>query len=139
MKRVENWPTLLAAFIEERRDVPFTWGKADCCLFAADWVRLATDLDPAADLRGKYNSALGALRIIEDHDGLATLVARALIPLGSREVAISLACRGDIIVRDSENGYCAGVVLGKESAFVTQNGLSFVPTKSKADARAWKI
>jgi hypothetical protein len=139
MKRAENWPTLLAAYIEERRDAPFTWGKADCCLFAADWVRLATDLDPAADLRGKYDSALGARRIIKRRGGLAAMVARALTPLGFREVALSLATRGDIIVRDSGDGDCAGVVLGKESAFVTQNGLSFVPTKSKADARAWKI
>jgi hypothetical protein len=139
MKRAENWPTLLTAYIEERREVPFTWGKADCCLFAADWVRLATDLDPAADLRGKYDSALGARRIIKRRGGLAAMVARALTTLGFREVALSLATRGDIIVRDSDNGYCAGVVLGKESAFVTQNGLSFVPTKSKADARAWKI
>jgi hypothetical protein len=139
MKRVENWPTLLTAYIEERREVPFTWGRADCCLFAADWVRLATDLDPAADLRGKYDSALGARRIIKRRGGLATMVARALTPLGFREVALSLATRGDIIVRDSGDGDCAGVVLGKESAFVARDGLRFVQTKLQADARAWRI
>lgn len=139
MKRVENWPTLLSAFIEERREVPFTWGKADCCLFAADWVRLATDLDPAADLRGKYDCALGARRIIKQRGGLAAMVAQALIPFGFREVALSLATRGDIIVRDSGDGDCAGVVLGKESAFVAGAGLRFIQTKLQADARAWRI
>ena len=139
MNRVANWTTLLAAYIDERRDVPFTWGKADCCLFAADWVRLATDLDPAADLRGKYDSALGAGRIIKQRGGLGVMVACALIPLGFREVAISLANRGDIIVRDSGDGDCAGVVLGKESAFVGRDGLRFIPTKLQVDARAWRI
>jgi hypothetical protein len=139
MKRVENWPTLLTAYIEERREVPFTWGKADCCLFAADWVRLATDLDPAADLRGKYDSALGARRIIKRRGGLAAMVARALTPLGFREVALSLATRGDIIVRDSGDGDCAGVVLGKQSAFVGRDGLRFIQTNLQADARAWRI
>jgi hypothetical protein len=139
MKRVENWPTLLTAYIEERREVPFMWGRADCCLFAADWVRLATDLDPAADLRGKYDSALGARRIIKRRGGLAAMVARALTPLGFREVALSLATRGDIIVRDSGDGDCAGVVLGKQSAFVGRDGLRFVQTNLQADARAWRI
>jgi hypothetical protein len=139
MKRAENWPTLLTAYIEERREVPFTWGRADCCLFAADWVRLATDLDPAADLRGKYDSALGARRIIKRRGGLAAMVARALIPLGFREVALSLATRGDIIVRDSGDGDCAGVVLGKQSAFVGRDGLRFIQTNLQADARAWRI
>jgi hypothetical protein len=139
MKRAENWPTLLTAYIEERREVPFTWGKADCCLFAADWVRLATDLDPAADLRGKYDSALGARRIIKRRGGLAAMVARALTPLSFREVALSLATRGDIIVRDSGDGDCAGVVLGKQSAFVGRDGLRFIQTNLQADARAWRI
>jgi hypothetical protein len=131
MNRVENWPKLLAAFIDERREVPFTWGKADCCLFAADWVRLATDLDPAADLRGKYDSGLGARRIIKRSGGLGAMVARALLPLGFREVALSLAGRGDVIVRDSGDGDCAGVVLG--------DGLSFINTQLQADARIWRI
>jgi hypothetical protein len=139
MRRVQNWPLLLAAFIEERREVPFTWGKADCCLFAADWVRLATDLDPAADLRGKYNSAGGARHMLKQHGGLAAIVARALLPLGFREVALSLAGRGDVIVRDSGDGDCAGVVLGAQSAFVGADGLQFIHTRLQADARIWRI
>jgi hypothetical protein len=139
MNRAANWPKLLAEFIDDRRDVPFAWGKADCCLFAADWVRLATDLDPAADLRGKYNSGLGARRIIKRSGGLDVMVARALLPLGFREVALSLAGRGDIIVRDSGDGDCAGVVMGAQSAFVGRDGLSFINTHLQTDARIWRI
>lgn len=139
MNRAANWPKLLAAFIDERREIPFAWGKADCCLFAADWVRLATDLDPAADLRGKYGSRLGARRIIKRHGGLGVMVAHALLPLGFREVALSLAGRGDIIVRDSGDGDCAGVVLGAQSAFVGADGLQFIQTRLQADARIWRI
>jgi hypothetical protein len=67
------------------------------------------------------------------------MVARALTTLGFREVALSLATRGDIIVRDSGDGDCAGVVLGKQSAFVGRDGLRFIQTNLQADARAWRI
>jgi hypothetical protein len=90
-------------------------------------------------LRGKYDSALGARRIIKRRGGLAAMVARALTRLGFREVALSLAARGDIIVRDSGDGDCAGVVLGKQSAFVGRDGLRFIQTNLQADARAWRI
>ena len=139
MKRAENWPTLLCTYIDERRDIPFTWGSNDCCLFAADWVRLATDLDPASDLRGKYNSAMGARRITKKRGGVAETVARALVPLGFREIALPLASRGALIVRDSGDGDCAGIVLGRESAFVGRDGLRFINTQLQADARAWRI
>jgi hypothetical protein len=137
--RRDNWPDLLAQFIEQRRNVPFKWGKVDCCLFAADWVLLATNLDPASNLRGKYDSALGARRIIKRNGGLDAMVANALISFGFRQVDLLIAGRGDIIVRDSGNGDCAGVVLGLQSAFVGGDGLKFLNTQLQADSRIWRI
>ena len=61
MTRADNWRTLLADFIESRRERPFVWGQHDCCLFAADWVALATGQDPAETHRGKYDSVHGDL------------------------------------------------------------------------------
>ena len=137
--RFDNWPEALAAYIDRKRNEPFEWGVNDCCLFGADWIQICTGLDPAFDLRGKYNSALGAKRIIDKSGGLSVMVASALIPLGFKEVALSIASRGDILVRDSGQGDCAGIVIGSESCFVSREGLRFIPTKLQADARAWRI
>ena len=37
-----NATVKLAAFINQRNCMPFQWGKNDCCLLVADWVRFAT-------------------------------------------------------------------------------------------------
>jgi hypothetical protein len=139
MSRYPNWPDLLAAFIEARRSRPFVWGAHDCCLFAADWVAMATGKDPAADLRGTYATALGAKRITDDAGGLAKLVESALVAHGFAPVTATLAMRGDLIVRDSGDGDCVGIVLGAQSAFVGADGLEFVSTFAQTDARFWKI
>ncbi len=137
--RFPNWPDLLAGFIEARRSRPFEWGANDCCLFAADWVALATGKDPAADLRGTYSTALSAQRIVADAGGLAQLVEAALHRHGFSPVVATLAARGDLIVRDSGQGDCVGVVLGAQSAFVGAEGLAFAATNEQTDSRFWKI
>jgi hypothetical protein len=38
LTRREDWPSRLAAALEEARDKPFKWGSHDCGLFAADCV-----------------------------------------------------------------------------------------------------
>jgi len=46
MSRADNWRTLLADFIEARRERAFEWGSHDCCLFAADWVGSSESVSP---------------------------------------------------------------------------------------------
>ena len=113
---------LLARFIEERRRIPFAWGSNDCCLFAADWVLAATGRDLAAEYRGQYATALGALRFVESAGGVEGLVQRA----GGRRVDAKLARRGDVIARDVGNGTGLGVCIGSVAAFVAEDGLRFV-------------
>jgi len=113
---------LLARFIEERRRMPFAWGSNDCCLFAADWVLAATGRDIAADYRGRYSSALPALRFVEAGGGVEAMLERA----GGKVVHPSLARRGDVIARDVGNGTGLGVCIGALAAFVAEDGLRFV-------------
>ncbi len=113
---------LLARFIEERRRMPFAWGSNDCCLFAADWVLASTGRDLAAEYRGQYATALGALRFVQSAGGVEGLVERA----GGRRVDEKLARRGDIIARDVGNGTGLGVCIGALAAFVEADGLCFL-------------
>jgi hypothetical protein len=92
--RLREWQARLAACLAERAARPFAWGVHDCCMFAADCVDACTGADPAADLRGAYADAAGALQVVQ---GLGGLPAIAAARLGA-EIAPALAQVGDVAV-----------------------------------------
>jgi hypothetical protein len=122
MKRCEQWPSLLAQFIEERRSMPFAWSTNDCCIFAADWLRLCTGQDFAHDMRGRYTSGLGAFRLLRRYGGVLGLV-RNHAKLA--EVNRRMMKRGDIVACEARTGLALGVSLGDKVAFVSSGGLVF--------------
>ena len=134
MKRHDNWPALLAGFIEERRAMPFAWGSNDCCLFAADWVRRACGVDIAEQFRGKYFSAIGAHRFVAEAGGVENLIERA----GASRLPAMMARRGDLVSMDNGDGVALGVCLGHLSAFVGKNGLLFY-SHANAQAICWRF
>jgi hypothetical protein len=131
--RRDNWPNLLAQFIEQRRDQPFAWGVNDCCTFAADWVQLCTGVDYAQAWRGRYVSGLGAVRVLDEAGGVEVLVDS----LGLNRVTPQLAGRGDIVAQQAGRGVTLGVCLGVTTAFVAEDGLVFGPLSSVETA--WRI
>lgn len=66
MKRLPDWKHRLAAFVREREHAPFVWGRQDCALFTCDAIRVMTDVDVAAELRG-YDCARGAVKALVDY------------------------------------------------------------------------
>jgi hypothetical protein len=137
--RRDNWPDLLAAYIERKRSEPFAWGGNDCCMFGADWIREATDVDPAAVLRGTYSTALGGMRLINEHGGMVGIMQRFIQPFGFQEISAGSASRGDIIVRDCGLGDAAGIVIGSNATFVGKGGLIFANISDGVPSRFWKI
>lgn len=131
--RRDNWPKLLAQFIEARRAQPFAWGSNDCCIFAADWVEICTGEDYAKSWRGRYSSAIGAVRFLDQAGGLEALVDA----LGLQRVAPQLAGRGDIIAQEAGRGVTLGICLGVTTAFAAKTGLVFGPITNVETA--WKI
>lgn len=125
----------LAAFLREKRNQPFAWGKNDCCLFAADWVAALTGSDPAADLRGQYHTALGAQRILDAHGGVEGLAKERFI--GWPEAQVTYARRGDVLVTDMEGRPALGVCAGAQAGFAGADGIIFHPLTSCR--RAWRI
>lgn len=131
--RRDNWPKLLAQFIEARRAQPFAWGSNDCCIFAADWVEICTGEDYAKTWRGRYTSAIGAVRFLDQAGGLEALVDA----LGLNRVSPQLAGRGDIIAQEAGRGVTLGICLGVTTAFAAKTGLVFGPITNVETA--WKI
>jgi hypothetical protein len=131
--RRDNWPDLLAAYIEERRNAPFAWGSNDCCLFAADWVELCTGKDYAETWRGSYSSGLGAVRILDEAGGVEALVDA----LRLHRVAPQQARRGDIVAQQAGGGITLGICIGPTTVFVAKTGLVFMPISNIETA--WRI
>jgi hypothetical protein len=131
--RRDNWPNLLAQFIEQRREQPFAWGSNDCCIFAADWVQLCTGVDYAKAWRGRYSSGLGAVRVLDEAGGVEALVDL----LGLQRVAPQLAGRGDIVAQEAGHGITLGICLGATTVYVAKSGLIFGSLQSVESA--WKF
>lgn len=72
----------LRTHIAEAGAAAMVWGVNDCCLFVADWVRIATALDPAVEWRGGYVDRRGAMRLLRRRGGLLAVVSAALDDLG---------------------------------------------------------
>ncbi len=138
--RLSNWPTLLAAFIESRRSVPFEWGKNDCCLFPCDGILAFTGLDPAAKMfRGKYHDALGAARLLKKHGGVEAVAEMQCAKYGFTECPVPLARRGDLVLCEAtaDEGPALGLCDGARSVFPGATGMVWHPTLNCR--RAWRV
>lgn len=131
--RLDNWPTLLAAFIESRKDIPFSWGVHDCTLFAADSALAITGIDPAAVYRGTYHDEASATAIITAAGGFRELVN---LNMGD-EINPKLAQRGDWLLIDQDGTPALAVCLGVNLIAAGRDGLV---TKPMSDAiTAWRV
>jgi hypothetical protein len=137
MKRKEDWPEILAAYLHERRTMPFVWGSNDCCLFSADAILAMTGIDTMADYRGKYNSALSAVRLFKAGGGIEACAAASCKASSFDERAnINFAQRGDLVLWDTPtHGPAFGICVGVYSAFASTNGTIEITTAQCR--RAW--
>lgn len=126
MKRVADWRIRFDAEIDNIRRIPFAWGKHDCAVsLGARMVKAITGEDIAAEYRGRYKTAAGALKLLRKHgfDDLESLVA-SLFP----EIPVSFARIGDVVVipSDDEFGCSIGVVNGERIFVLREDGLGTV-------------
>ena len=137
MKRPQDWPSRLTVFLTEKRNQPFSWGSNDCCLFASDWISIITGKDHAADLRGTYDSALSAARVLSELGGVLGIASAVAEREGWKEITAPFARRGDIVAEDAGHGPTLGVCAGAMSAFPGEHGLLFRPTS--LCLKSWRV
>ena len=123
LQRLKDWEQKLYAATVEAMGKPHAWGHHDCVTFAADIVRALTGGSLRDDLRGTYDSPIGALRVIKAQgaDGVGDLVALYL-----PEVAPSMARRGDIILAGEPHEFLA-VCVGRTAVGPSASGMIHVP------------
>lgn len=72
----------LDAFFEQHALKPWQPGVVDCCLALADWAMECGYSDPAAHLRGTYDSDEGFQQIIEAAGSVSALVSSCAARVG---------------------------------------------------------
>ena len=137
MARLDDWQTLLAEELSKPRS--FSWGKNDCCLFAGDIVQTITGIDPAATFRGKYDTALGAIKEIkrQGYEGVIDIANKTLGAHGWEQVPIMMAQRGDVLCADIEDQKSIGVMTDSCAVFVGKNG--YVYLEREFLLKAWGV
>lgn len=80
-------PAALTEFLRSAFAEPFRYGAWDCALTPANWILRLTGRDPAAALRGRYDTALGWRRIAARAGGLTALFAQLAGDAGLAQVA----------------------------------------------------
>lgn len=131
--RLPDWPEQLAAFLAQRRRMPFAWGVHDCCQFARRAVEAITGRDPAAHLElGFYATERGAARVLARLGGITELPGQC----GLRAVPLSFVRRGDVVLLGGSQP-ALGICIGGRVAFPASFGLAVLDLR--ACFRAWRV
>lgn len=118
--------------IQKYGNLPFEWGKNDCCLFSANVLLELKNVDYAKALRGNYSSKEEAYELLNKKYSTKNLMQVVSIIL-DKEMASNFknVVPGDFVCFDNkDNTYSVGVNFGARSYFITENkGLVAVPNR----------
>ena len=139
--RLADWEQRLGDYLAGERDGEFSWGTRDCVLFASGAVAAMAGEDPAAAIRGRYATRIGALRKLHQ-EGAASVGELAGMRFEAAPPAF--ARRGDLVttVGFGAGGIGAlGVCVGRLAYFVGEEdgapGLVGLPLS--AWTGAWRV
>ncbi|MBD2812191.1 hypothetical protein ID853_15165 [Xenorhabdus sp. Vera] len=130
--RHRQWTTRLPDTLRAAMSRPFLWGEHDCCLFAADCVQAVCDFDPGETVRGRYNTRLGAVRVLKSEFGTLTQALDRLFDA----IPVTVAGRGDIVMFQAEEGKTLGVLWAGQVWAVTPHGARPVDV---SPLKAWRV
>ncbi|WP_027237833.1 DUF6950 family protein [Leisingera caerulea] len=106
--------------------LPFIWGETDCMLVLADWIERVRGADPAAHIRGTYDSRGSCQRETGFLRDPVAAVEGCLATIGGLE-RVQEPRKGDIAVivvpeADGRVSSCGAVWLGSAWGCKGQNG-----------------
>lgn len=126
MSRLEGWESRLAAVIEDARAQPYVLGAHDCFRVACRAVEALTGVDRWPAFAG-YNTKREALAKLAQFG--SSFEAAGDWFFGAPGVDVRLARRGDICCVETADGEKhLGVCLGRDTAVLAAEGLTFVAT-----------
>lgn len=112
----------------------FDWASANCCHFAAGWVRERTGADPMAGVSTPTEKA--ARRYIRDHGG--DLAAVWTLWLGREPIPPTMAQLGDVVLLEQDGRPIVGICNGINAVSVLDTGgTAFLPMTLAS--HAWRL
>ena len=132
--RKQGWQLEFEKCVAENYHTRFEWGTHDCCLWAANLVLAITGHDVAADFRGKYSTAKGAVEILEAGEGIATLWTKHLC---AEPVSPLFASIGDVVLAELDGQETMAVCNGDTLLATGLTGLCALPMS--AALKAWRV
>jgi hypothetical protein len=120
-EKLSDWMDRLSECVRGRMAMEPAWGTNDCMVWAADCVLAQTGVDDLAAYRGRYKTARGALRALQQIDKVK-LPIELMDRLWGPRVHISQARHGDLVVttlgEPFDMGPTIGLCYGRRSLFV---------------------
>lgn len=103
---------IIAKHLRRWATTDFTWGRSDCAIVLADYVRDVTGRDGAAHLRGRYSTKAGCNRVSGFvRRGLVSVVGECAAKVGL--AACEAPQRGDIgVLKFTERAFAGAICLG---------------------------
>jgi hypothetical protein len=124
--RLQGWESRLAAVIEDARDQPYALGSHDCLRVALRTVEALTGVDRWSEFSG-YTTKREAMATIARFG--SNFEAAISWFFGSPSVDVRMARRGDIcLVQTVDGEQHLGVCLGRDTALLAPEGLTYFPT-----------
>lgn len=142
LKRFEDWPARLQAYLTECRDATFVWGKLDCALFAAGAVRAMTGKDFSAPFLGRYSTERGANIALARYGQAKGSISLKETVIGFLGLPVSKlkAQRGDVIGFRGDAGFTLGVADLSGTHFVALTPTQgLVRLKISSAVTAWRV
>lgn len=135
--------TPLYAELHRWATLPFVWGETDCMLCLADWVHRVRGVDPAAEIRGTYDSRGSCQRETGFLRDPVAAVERCLASVGGLP-RVPEPRKGDVAViayHDGERMQVAGGIwLGEAWGCKGPNGTTTLSPRMVVDVlAAWSV
>jgi hypothetical protein len=121
MRRLD-WPERLAQFLSEADGRSFS-ETYSCVVFAADAVKAMTDYDPLPVREDTVSAAYARMR----REGYQNILEALSAKIG-QPIPLSLARRGDVILRRVGDDEAIGICCGEQTAFISDSGIAYWPT-----------
>lgn len=120
-----NLTTAIHEVYRSERGIPFVWGSNDCLSFAAACAEKITGIDPMSALRGRYDTAMDAKRVMVE-EGWGNLGDMAASMFA--EIHVSEARTGDwALIVNEDKTETIGVVCGPMIAAKLEAGIGQAP------------
>ena len=144
MQRFPDWPRRLHLLIQSSHGITFDWGRYNCGLFLARWIREATGADVGAPYMGVATDEASAdaifLAAFSGASALGNFAASIAAAHGMAEVAPNFAQRGDALWLDNDSTYGALGMVGLDPRFAFCMGPAGVKrVHMQRWRRAWKV